>query len=93
MNLRNVWVVDDDASIRWVLERALASADMQVTCFDSADSVLQALEQQAPEVIVSDIRMPGLDGLGLLAQVQESYPHIPIVIMTAHSDLESAVAS
>ena len=93
MSQRSVWVVDDDASIRWVLERALASADMQVSSFDSADLALESLEHKAPEVIVSDIRMPGLDGLGLLAQVQQHYPHIPIVIMTAHSDLESAVAS
>jgi len=90
----NVWIVDDDRSIRWVLEKALQQAGMQPVCFDSADSALLRLRrQQRPDVLISDIRMPGSSGLELLASVRELHPGLPVIIMTAHSDLDSAVAS
>ena len=92
-NQANVWVVDDDQSIRWVLERALKSDSLQVTSFDSGDAMLSRLERERPDVVLSDIRMPGIDGFALLEQVHGEYPDLPIIIMTAHSDLDSAVAS
>ncbi|MBB6340291.1 two-component system nitrogen regulation response regulator GlnG [Pseudomonas fluvialis] len=88
-----VWIVDDDRSIRWVLEKALQQEGMSTQSFDSADSVLSRLARQQPDVIISDIRMPGASGLDLLAQLREQFPRLPVIIMTAHSDLESAVAS
>ncbi|MEN0108567.1 MAG: nitrogen regulation protein NR(I) [Pseudomonas sp.] len=88
-----VWIVDDDRSIRWVLEKALQQEGMTTTSFDSADGVLTRLSRQQPDVIISDIRMPGASGLDLLARIRELYPRLPVIIMTAHSDLESAVAS
>ncbi|USD65203.1 nitrogen regulation protein NR(I) [Vibrio sp. SCSIO 43136] len=86
-----VWVVDDDSSIRWVMEKTLSSAQIQCETYADAESVLQALQRQAPDVLVSDIRMPGMDGLTLLKQVHQQYPDLPIIIMTAHSDLDAAV--
>ena len=88
-----VWVVDDDRSIRWVLEKALAREGIAHQTFSSAYEVLQALAVSEPQVLVSDIRMPGESGLQLLAEVKERYPQIPIIIMTAYSDLDSAVAA
>jgi len=88
-----VWVIDDDSSIRWVLEKALQRADIEVTGFAGAAEVLVALEGSHPDVVVSDIRMPGIDGLTLLKQIQEINPELPVIIMTAHSDLESAVSA
>ena len=88
-----VWIVDDDRSIRWVLEKALQQAGMVTRSFDSADSVLGPLKNQQPDVIISDIRMPGLSGLDMLARIRELHPRLPVIIMTAHSDLDSAVAS
>ncbi len=88
-----VWIVDDDRSIRWVLEKALQQEGMTTQSFDSADSVLAKLARQQPDVILSDIRMPGVSGLDLLAQIRDLYPRLPVIIMTAHSDLDSAVAS
>jgi two-component system, NtrC family, nitrogen regulation response regulator GlnG len=89
----NVWIVDDDRSIRWVLDKALQQEGMEPVCFDSADSALARLQRQHPDVLISDIRMPGTSGLELLATIREQYPRLPVIIMTAHSDLESAVAS
>ena len=90
----NIWIVDDDRSIRWVLEKALQQDGMEPTCFDSADSALLRLHrQQRPDVLISDIRMPGSSGLELLSNVRELHPGLPVIIMTAHSDLDSAVAS
>ena len=89
----SVWVIDDDPSIRWVLEKALQKADIAVRSFDSAINVLDALEHQQPDVILSDIRMPGMSGLVLLESIGGRAPDVPVIIMTAHSDLESAVAS
>jgi two-component system nitrogen regulation response regulator GlnG len=88
-----IWVVDDDSSIRWVLEKTLTSANMLCESFGDAESVLQALERNVPDVIISDIRMPGMDGLTLLKNIQENYPELPVIIMTAHSDLDAAVSA
>lgn len=93
MTTHNVWVVDDDSSIRWVLERTLKAADIKVQVFESAESLLEQLEHDKPSVIVSDIRMPGMDGLELLEQIASIDPELPVIIMTAHSDLDSAVSS
>jgi two-component system nitrogen regulation response regulator GlnG len=89
----SVWVIDDDRSIRWVLERALQRADMQVTSFSNAVAILEMLDRQQPDVIISDIRMPGMDGLELLRQINKHHPSLPVIIMTAHSDLDSAVSA
>ena len=89
----NIWVVDDDRSIRWVLERALEQAGFTTRSFARGDAVLQHIETAQPDAIVSDIRMPGADGFELLASIKESHPTVPIIIMTAHSDLEVAVSS
>ncbi|KIO37886.1 nitrogen regulation protein NR(I) [Shewanella sp. cp20] len=88
-----VWVLDDDSSIRWVVERALKGAKISCASFAAAESLWQALDQAQPQVIISDIRMPGTDGLTLLDRLQLHYPHIPVIIMTAHSDLDSAVSA
>ena len=88
-----VWIVDDDRSIRWVLEKALQQEGMNTQSFESADSLLGRLTRQQPDVIISDIRMPGASGLDLLARIRELHPRLPVIIMTAHSDLDSAVAS
>ena len=94
MNSRaKVWVADDDSSIRWVLERALTQAGIENECFADGDQLLKQIESERPDVIISDIRMPGTDGLELLAQIHASHPDLPVIITTAHSDLESAVAS
>lgn len=86
-----VWIVDDDSSIRWVLEKALAGEHMSVASFDSANNLLIALDHSQPEIIISDIRMPDIDGMTLLNTINEQYPDLPVIIMTAHSDLDSAV--
>ncbi len=86
-----IWVVDDDSSIRWVLERTLNNAGMKCETFADADSVLAALERNVPDVLVSDIKMPGTDGFTLLKELQQDYATLPVIIMTAHSDLDAAV--
>jgi two-component system nitrogen regulation response regulator GlnG len=86
-----VWIVDDDDSIRWVLEKALASANITVATFANAVDILAALDHGQPEVIISDIRMPQMNGMELLNEIHQRYADIPIIIMTAHSDLDSAV--
>ncbi len=88
-----VWIIDDDKSIRWVLERALAQANIATQSFVDADDALNALDEDLPEAIISDIRMPGTDGLKMLGIIHKKYPALPIIIITAHSDLDSAVAS
>jgi len=88
-----VWVIDDDRSIRWVLEKALTKAGMQVTSFSSANGVMEALERGQPEVVISDVRMPGTDGFALMEKIKATYPELPVIIMTAHSDLDSAVSA
>lgn len=89
----SVWVVDDDKSIRWVLERALKKASMGVKCFSDASRLMVALNQELPDAIVTDVRMPGMDGLQLLDRLQKQHPDLPVIVMTAHSDLESAVSA
>lgn len=88
-----VWVVDDDQSIRWVLQRALNQAGIHSEVFSSADRLLRRLKEEQPDAVISDIRMPGTDGLALLDRLIESHPKLPVIITTAHSDLDSAVAS
>ena len=90
---KDIWVVDDDESIRWVLEKGLVDSGMKVQTFDSANKVIKRLETENPKLILTDIRMPGPSGIDLLDKVKELRPDIPVIIMTAHSDLESAVES
>lgn len=90
-DMGEVWVVDDDRSIRWVLEKALAKGGFQVESFDSPERILDVLGNSQPDVILSDIRMPGMDGLELLGRIHQRSPDLPVIIMTAHSDLDSAV--
>jgi two-component system nitrogen regulation response regulator GlnG len=91
--MKPIWIVDDDRSIRWVLERALAKASLPCRAFAQAQDVLTALEAETPQVLVSDIRMPGVSGIGLLQTVKQRHPSLPVIIMTAFSDLESAVSA
>ena len=88
-----VWIIDDDRSIRWVLEKALQKAGMETTSYPDARGVLENLALKQPDAIISDVRMPGMDGISLLERINESYPDLPVIIMTAHSDLDSAVAA
>lgn len=91
--MKPVWIVDDDQSIRWVLEKALSKHQMPCRVFEDADEVMQALEQDTPQVLVSDIRMPGDSGLALLEKVKHRCPQVPVIVMTAYSDLDSAVSA
>lgn len=88
-----VWIVDDDQSLRWVLEKALRQAGMQTESFERAELLLDALATAAPDVLITDVRMPGMDGLTLLDRVTERHPTLPVIVMTAHSDLDNAVAA
>jgi len=85
------WIVDDDHAIRWVLERTLKSNNINHASFPDAECLWEQLQVEQPEVIISDVRMPGIDGLALMEKIQQRFPNIPIIIMTAHSDLDSAV--
>jgi two-component system nitrogen regulation response regulator GlnG len=91
--MKPVWIVDDDRSIRWVFEKALGREGIAFSTFASAQEALDALRDGAPQVLVSDIRMPGPSGLELLNTVKQQYPAVPVIVMTAYSDLESAVAA
>lgn len=91
MITEQIWIVDDDSSIRWVLEKAFANSNISCAAFESAENLLVALEHGEPEVIISDIRMPNIDGMELLKRLNKNHSHIPVIIMTAHSDLDSAV--
>ena len=91
--MKPIWIVDDDASIRWVLEKALARENLETRSFSNAREALAAFETDTPQVLVSDIRMPGESGLDLLAVVKDRHPGLPVIIITAFSDLDSAVAS
>ena len=88
-----VWIVDDDSSIRWVMEKALSRAGLNCRAFETGDDVLEALTEEEPWVVVSDIRMPGMDGITLLSKLKSRQPDLPVIITTAHSDLDSAVSS
>lgn len=90
---KHIWIVDDDRSIRFVLTKALKRAGYEVSAFERASDVLEALESHRPSTLVSDIRMPGMSGTELLAKVKERWPEIPVIIMTAFSDLDSAVSA
>ncbi|WP_025733994.1 nitrogen regulation protein NR(I) [Carnimonas nigrificans] len=92
-DVAHVYIVDDDRAIRWVLERTLAQPDLVVHSFERADDALEAMERQPPDVLVTDIRMPGMDGLALMEQVRQQVSSAAVIVMTAHSDLDSAVAS
>ena len=91
--MHKVWIVDDDSSIRWVLARALRAEGFDVSDFEDAESALTALEKGTPEVLMTDIRMPGMSGLELAKHVHEKHSDIPVIVMTAHTDLDSALAS
>jgi len=91
--MKSIWIVDDDHSIRFVLEKALSREGLPVRSFSNARDLLAALEEDSPQVLVSDIRMPGGSGLELLAKVKEKLPGLPVIIMTAYSDLDSAVSA
>ena len=88
-----VWIVDDDQSIRWVLERALIKEQLEPISFENAQDLLQRLGTDRPDVIISDIRMPGLDGLALLEEIKHKTPDVPVIIMTAFPDLGRVVSS
>lgn len=91
--MKPVWIIDDDRSIRWVLEKSLTRENIEFKSFASADDALRSLSQDTPQVVISDIRMPGSSGLEFLQVLQTRYPLTPVIIMTAYSDLESAVSS
>ncbi len=90
---QDIWIVDDDNAIRWVLERALKQANITSRSFEDGQQLLEALDSNTPKLIISDIRMPGMDGLAVLQQLQQTVSHVPVIIMTAHSDLDTTVAS
>ena len=92
-NMHKIWIVDDDSSIRWVLARALRAEGFEVKDFEDAESALKAFKREKPEVLMTDIRMPGISGLELAKTVHQNHPDIPVIIMTAHTDLDSALAS
>jgi two-component system nitrogen regulation response regulator GlnG len=89
----SVWILDDDRSIRWVLEKSLEKTGLKTESFENGNELLKRLTQVSPQAIISDIRMPGISGLDLLSKVHETHPKLPVIIMTAHSDLDSAVSS
>lgn len=91
--MKSVWIVDDDQSIRWVLEKSLTREMIPFRSFSNPNEVLDALEKEQPAVVISDIRMPRGNGIHLLQQIKQDYPKLPVVIMTAFSDMDSAVAS
>jgi len=89
----SVWVVDDDQSVRWVLEKALKQADMETRSFERAEHLLEAIDEGQPDVLITDVRMPGMSGIALLERMRDTCPDLPIIVITAHSDLENAVAA
>lgn len=91
--MSEIWIVDDDDSIRWVLSRALKNSQYKVEVFSDAEAMLRALQRSSPDVVLTDIRMPGMSGLQLAEEIQQQHPQIPIIIMTAHTDLDSALSS
>lgn len=92
-----LWIVDDDQSIRWVLQKALEKANMEITVFEFASDLLRKLQEeddkQIPDAIISDIRMPGMDGFELIKEIHQVHPDLPVIIMTAHSDMDSAMSA
>jgi two-component system nitrogen regulation response regulator GlnG len=88
-----IWIAEDDRSLRWVMEKAISREGLEVRSFETGDDLLSALKGSQPEIIISDIRMPGIDGLELLKEIYAKNGDIPVIITTAHSDLDSAVAA
>jgi len=88
-----VWIVDDDQSVRWVLEKALRAAGMVTRSFERVRELQQALKDALPDVLVTDVQMPGVDGLTLLKHLTETLPDLPVIVITAYSDLDNAVAA
>jgi two-component system nitrogen regulation response regulator GlnG len=93
MSNETIWIIDDDRAIRWVLEKTFKDDGLNVVSFEESQSALDRLDSEQPDVILTDIRMPGMDGLAFLARVKAKFVDLPVIIMTAHSDLESAVSS
>ena len=91
--MKPVWIIDDDRSIRWVFEKALTRENLPHRIFDTAEAALRALERETPGAVLSDIRMPGMSGLEFMEQIKAVQPRLPIIIMTAYSDLDSAVSA
>ncbi len=89
----HIWIVDDDKSIRWVLDKALTREGIKVELFSNGNELLDKLKTETPDVIISDIRMPGIDGLEMLGQIVDQHPKLPVIITTAHSGLDNAVSS
>ena len=89
----DVWVVDDDPSVRWVLERALKQGGFRARTFERAEHLLEAIEHRRPDVLITDVRMPGIDGFAVLERLGAEHPEVPVIVMTAHSDLDNAVAA
>ncbi len=89
----SAWIVDDDPSVRWVLEKALKQANITTRSFERAEHLLEAIDDDAPDVLITDVRMPGMSGIALLERLRGSLPELPIIVITAHSDLENAVAA
>jgi two-component system nitrogen regulation response regulator GlnG len=92
-NTLTAWVVDDDQSVRWVLEKALRQAGIESRSFERAEHLLDVIDDGPPDVLVTDVRMPGINGIALLERLSEAHPELPIIVITAHSDLENAVAA
>jgi two-component system nitrogen regulation response regulator GlnG len=90
---KTIWVVDDDKSIRWVLEKALTRESLQVVSFDGPKKMLMRFNRETPDVIISDIRMPDMDGIALMNEIKSRAPDLPVIIMTAYSDLDRAVSA
>lgn len=91
METQIIWIIEDDTSIRWILNKALQKLDVNIQLFESADAALDQLTVQPPDVVISDIRMPGTNGLDFLADLKNNYPQIPVIVMTAYSDLQTTV--
>jgi len=87
------WIVDDDQSVRWVLEKSLKQADIETRSFERAEHLLEAIDADTPDVLITDVRMPGMSGIALLERLRTGHPDLPIIVITAHSDLENAVAA
>ena len=92
-SLQDVWIIDDDRAIRWVLERALSKEQVTTRSFETADDALKILDVEKPSVVITDVRMPGESGLSLLASLRENFPKVPVIVMTAYGDLDHAVAA
>jgi two-component system nitrogen regulation response regulator GlnG len=88
-----VWVVDDDASVRWVLDRALTNEGISTRTFEAAEPLFDALRGGKPDVLITDVRMPGIDGLDAMRKLTRDGHEFPVIVITAHADLDSAVAA